>query len=358
MGIPRGDVHNLQPLSRHMVVDYFFRSYFPELDQGFAADHQELLALRMVPVVALGDAALGDVHRELAALFSADDLGEAAAVVGVHPQRIAEPVLGQVAQVGAVQHLLEAVRHIGYGKARAAFPETLQKLHDPSQLHRMDRRDLAVFSHLQDITLECGKESLDHVIDVHQVHDRLRVVHRDGKVPGDVVAEGGDSTVVVGPAPLAEDVGKAEHMNRCTRLLGIAEKQVLPCLLALPIGIIQSSLDGGCYQHRAGVVVLPQRGKQGVGEAEVALHELIHILGPVHSGKMEDKFAVLGESIKEIWIGIDIVEIQVLISLASQFTDEVPTYKAIGSGYQYPHPSGSPRPSARPGCTAGRTASP
>lgn len=57
--------------------------HLPQLDGGGAGDHQEPLPLAHVPVVALGDAGLRDVDRDLAALRCAEELGERAAVIGV-----------------------------------------------------------------------------------------------------------------------------------------------------------------------------------------------------------------------------------------------------------------------------------
>jgi len=299
-----------------MVVDHFSSPDLSELDQGLPAYHHKLLALAVVPMVALGDSRLGDVHRELASFSSTDNLGEAAPVIGIHLQSIAELVLGQIAQVGAVQHLLEAIAHIGYREACPALPESLEELHDSSQIHRMNGTDLAESIFFDDITLECREESLDHIVDIHQVHDHIRVVDHNWKVSCDVVAEGGNRTVVVGPAPLAEDVGKAEHIYRCSCLLSISEKQVLARLLASSIEIVQLCLDGGGDEHRTGIVVPLQRGKQGVGEAEVPSHELIQFLGPVYTGQVVDKLAVHGVGVQQFRIGIDIVEIQIPVPYA------------------------------------------
>ncbi|MPM96801.1 hypothetical protein SDC9_143966 [bioreactor metagenome] len=192
----------------------------------------------------------------------------------------------------------------------------------------MDGTDLAESIFLGYITLECSNECLDHIVYVHQVHDHLRVVDRDGKVSCNVVAEGGNSTVVVGPRPLAEDVGKAEYIHSSTCFLCICKEQVLTRLLAPSIRVVQLCLDGGGDEHRAGIVVLPQGGKQGIGEAEVALHEFLLILGPIYSGKVEDEPAVLGIFIQQLRFGVDVVEIQIFVSLASQFSDEVLPYEA------------------------------
>lgn len=106
-----------------MVVIDFLCPDLSELYQGLSTYNQELLALGVVPMVALGDSRLGDVHRKLAPFFCTENLGEGPSVVGVHLQRIAELVIRQVAQVGAVQHLLEAVAHIGHREACPAIPE-------------------------------------------------------------------------------------------------------------------------------------------------------------------------------------------------------------------------------------------
>ncbi|MPM79013.1 hypothetical protein SDC9_126029 [bioreactor metagenome] len=158
----------------------------------------------------------------------------------------------------------------------------------------MDGGDPAEVVLNQDITLECREESLDHIVDVDQAHDHLRVVDRDGKVSCNVVAEGSHRAVVVGPRPLAKDVGKTEYIGGSTCLLCICKEQVLTRLLAPAVGVVQLCLDGGGDEHRAGIVVLPQGGKQGIGEAEVSLHEFLLLLRPIYSGKVEDEPAVLG----------------------------------------------------------------
>ena len=56
-------------------------------------------------MLTLGDARLGDVDGHLAAVLGVHQLGEAAAVVTVHLQRVLEPVCGQVGQVQGVELL-------------------------------------------------------------------------------------------------------------------------------------------------------------------------------------------------------------------------------------------------------------
>jgi len=192
----------------------------------------------------------------------------------------------------------------------------------------MDGGYLAILSYLQDITLECSQESLDHIIDVHQVHYHLGVVDRNGKVSCNVVTEGCHRTVVVGPAPLAENVGKAEYIHDRACLLGIGEEQILTRLLAPSIGVFHLCLDGGGDKYGTGVVVLLQGGEQGIGETEVALHELFLVLGAVHPGKVENKFTVLGIRVQQLGIGVDVVEVELIMAFASQLGDEVSPYEA------------------------------
>ena len=61
-----------------------------------SAHHHKLLVLGMVPVLAFRNARLGDVHRELPAVGSTDNLCKTAAVVHIHLQGIAEPFFRQV----------------------------------------------------------------------------------------------------------------------------------------------------------------------------------------------------------------------------------------------------------------------
>ena len=65
---------------------------------------------------------------------------------------------------------------------------------------------------------------VDDIVDIDQIHHYRRVVDGDGQAIGDVVAESGHGTVVVGPAPLAEDIGETVDEHLGTRGLGIVEE--------------------------------------------------------------------------------------------------------------------------------------
>ena len=67
---------------------------------------------------------------------------------------------------------------------------------------------------------------------------RGRVIDCNGQVPGNIVAEGGYSRVVVGLLhPLADKVGKAVDEDLCSGLFSVAEKEILPLLFERPYSL-------------------------------------------------------------------------------------------------------------------------
>ena len=75
------------------------------LDEAVTLDHNELLKLGVVPVLALGYAGLGNVDAHLTGIKGVYQLGEAAAVIYVHPERECGLLVWQVAEVGTVEFL-------------------------------------------------------------------------------------------------------------------------------------------------------------------------------------------------------------------------------------------------------------
>ena len=59
------------------------------------------------------------------------------------------------------------------------------------------------------VAFEGGKHLVYEVIDVEELQLDAGVIDGIGKVVGKGVAEGGDGAVVVGTAPLAEEIGEA-----------------------------------------------------------------------------------------------------------------------------------------------------
>ena len=110
---------------------------------------------------------------------------------------------------------------------------------------------------------QCIQHLLHQIVDVEKLQLCTAVVDADGQIVGDVVAESRHGAVVVGAAPLAEEVGEAVDEHLRARFRGIAEKQLLPRLLAAAVVAVVSAderrLNGRGQHHRAGVVMLFER---------------------------------------------------------------------------------------------------
>ena len=202
--------------------------------------------------------------------------------------------------------------------------------------------------------LEGVDELIDKVIDVEELHLHGAVVDLDGKVVGDVVAEGGDGGVVVRTTPFAEEVRESidEDFGAC--LLGILEHEFLACLLALAVlggaeATCKGGLDGAADHDRTGVVVFLEGVEQYGGETKIAFHELLRILRTVDTGKVEDEGAVLTPAVELLGSGIDVIfidgfdRLREVVPLGLAITDvlelstEVSSYKTFGSGNENFH---------------------
>ena len=87
MGVAGEHVHGLDLVAIHFPFQNFSLRVVQValLDESVAFDHDELLELGVVPVLALGDARLGDVDAHLPRIQGVNQLGEGAAVIYVHP---------------------------------------------------------------------------------------------------------------------------------------------------------------------------------------------------------------------------------------------------------------------------------
>ena len=95
-----------------------------------AGDHDELLPLGVVPVLALGDAGLGDVDAHLAAVQRVDQFRERAALVDVHLQVEYGLVFWQVRQERAVQTLGERIsRDFGNQQRLGLVGKFMEQVH-------------------------------------------------------------------------------------------------------------------------------------------------------------------------------------------------------------------------------------
>lgn len=150
------------------------------------------------------------------------------------------------------------------------------------------------------------------VIDVEQFKFYTWVVDCDGEIIGDVVAEGSYGTIIIGTAPFAIEVGEAIDQDLGSRLLSILQEQVLASFLAATVlAIAKTACQGRLLRagehHGASILMGLQRVKQGGGEAEVTLHELVIVLGAVYASEIEHEVTFLAPCVKLLGGGVEVV---------------------------------------------------
>ena len=96
------------------------------------------------------------------------------------------------------------------------------------------------------LALQGADHLLDKVIDVEQFKFYTWVVDCDGEIIGDVVAECGYGTVIVGTAPFAIEVGEAIYQYFGSCLLAILKEQVLASLLTSTVLAVTEASSQGC----------------------------------------------------------------------------------------------------------------
>ena len=96
------------------------------------------------------------------------------------------------------------------------------------------------------LPLQAADHLVHQVIDVQEFQLHRRVVDRIWEVMGNGMAEGRDGGIVVGPAPLAEQVREAVHQHLRAGVLAVLEEQVLPSLLAPAVlGVSEPARERG-----------------------------------------------------------------------------------------------------------------
>ena len=330
-------VHGFDLFAAHLEFYDLVGADLAFLNQGAAAHHDKEFPLGVVPMFALGDSRLGNVHAELAAVRRLQELGKAAAGVHVHLEREAHLFLGQVAQVGGIELLREAaVRDFGHHERLRLVVEDLQQVYDFAKLDLVDRRDVTVkvlgcvhFGGLSELAFaghhvhsvegavvfpacQGGNHVFHQVVDVEQFHVHIRVVHLDGQVVGDIVAEGRHGTVVVRTAPLAEKIRETVNQNASAGLAAVIKEQFLPRFFAASVLAVaktasQRSLNAAAEHYRALVAVLLKSVEQSARETEVPGHELAVVLGAVHSGEVEHEIGLGTVFVQLLRSRIDIV---------------------------------------------------
>ena len=325
VGVAGEHVDGLDLVAGDFEVEDFAGADLALLDEGAAADNDEEFPFGVVPVLALGDAGLGDVDAELAVAQGLEELGEGAAGVGVGLEREGDFFLGEVAQEGAVELFGEtAGGDLGDDEGLALGFETVQEFDNLAEGGFVGRGDVAVGAVLHREYAQAVEvaavlfplEGFDHlvhqVVDVEELELDGGVVDGVGEVVGDGVAEGGDGAVVVGAAPFAEEVREAVDEHLCARIFAVFEEQVFTGFFAAAVfGVAEAAGEGGLLgaaeHHGAAVAVLFVGVEQGAGEAEVAGHEFFLVLGAVDAGEVEDEVGFCAGLLQICGGGVEVV---------------------------------------------------
>ena len=315
----------LDVVTADLVVEDFIGAFLAELDETMAADDDELFPLGVVPVLSLGDARLADVDGYLSALGRMDEFGEGTSLVDIHLQVEDGFLFRQVAEVGRIEFLGEGVGwNLGDHQRLRHGVKLMQQFHYLAKGHLMGHHAVAISSRCRRDDVESlelammflafkGIEHLiDQVVDIEQFQFHARVVDGDREVVGDVVAEGGDSAVVVRAAPFAEEVREAVYQDLHALFFAIFQEELLPCLLAAAVfrvaeAACQRGLLRGGEHDGTSVAMLLQGVEQCGGEAEVAFHELALFLGAVHPCQVEDEVGLGTVCIEQHRVGVDVV---------------------------------------------------
>ena len=120
-----------------------------------------------------------------------------------------------------------------------------------------------------------------------------------------MMAEGCHHGIVVGAAPLAEQVRQAVDHPACAGFLAVSEEQLLRRFFGLPVGTSgvpsgQTGLNGGGEQYRAAVTAFQKHLQQSAGEVCVSDCKFSRILGPVHASQVDHEiclFAVVRQGL-------------------------------------------------------------
>ena len=337
----------------------------PLLNQAVTGHDDEQLPLGVVPVLALGDAGAADVDGHLAAVGGMDELGKGAPVVRVHFQGILEFVGRQIGQVQGIQLLSKAaIGHFRHHQGRRLRLELLQQVHNLAQGDLVGHGDAAVASvGLQDglyalelavllLAFQQVEHALHQVVDVQQFQFGAAVVDGEGFIVGHGPTEGGDGAIVLGAA-VAHEVDETVDGHFGPGLLGVGEKELLPCLLAAAILAVaeasgQGGLDGAGQHDGRLVGVLFQAVQQVRGKAKVAFHEVFRILRAVDTGQVEDEVSFPAICVQFFRSGAQIVFVN-LVNMQSgaglvfavpdvfQVVAQGGSHHALGTCYQNVH---------------------
>lgn len=153
------------------------------------------------------------------------------------------------------------------------------------------------------MSLDGVQDFLDQIVDIYELKRGVGITNRDRQISRYVVAKGCDDGIVVGSAPLAEEIGQAIHHDIRTRFPAVFENELLCALLGLPVeaaGVAsrQTRLNGRGQQHGTAPVVFAEYTKKPTRKVRVARFKFAFVLRSVHARKVDDKISPTAEPLK------------------------------------------------------------
>jgi len=272
-----------------IVFPFLILADFAQPNEPGSADYHELLVLAVVPVVAFGDAGLGDVDADLSPVGRAQEFGEAAAGVNIHLQVVGKLLGRQIGEPGAVEFGDQGAREIRDTKRCTDLGEAFYGVGDEAQRRLVVHGNHTIVAGAGLVPVQRPYHLVDQVVDMDDIHRRRGIVHLYRHIVGHIVAEGRYRRVIVGLAPLTIEIGKSVDEHLRARLSGVSEEQLLPRLLALAVlraGVtpFKARLHRRGQDYRSRILMLFQARQQLAGKTEIARHKFALILGPVHPG--------------------------------------------------------------------------
>ncbi len=365
MGVAREHVDGLDVVAGDLELDDLVRVQPALLDEPMPGDHDEELPFGVMPMLPLRDARLGDVDGHLAGVQRMHELRERAAVIDIHLERERHLRGREIAQVGRIQLLRErALRDVRDHQRPGLRGELVEQVDNLAQRRPVRRGHIAIAAvlhreHPETVELaavllpaQAGDHLVHEIVDIQQLQLHRRVIDRIRQVVRHRVAERRHRGIVVGPAPLPEQVREPVNQHLSTRVDAIVEEQLLPRLLAaavlrVPETACERRLLAAGEHHRADVVVLLERVEKRAGESEIAFHELRSILRPVHPREIEHEVRLRAPTVQFLGRGIKVVFIHLrdgnaIVAGLSVFdvfelSAKVSAYEAFGAGDKYLH---------------------
>ena len=151
MGIAGEHMHRLDVVAINLPLQHFAFGIVEValLNQSMPFHYNELLELGVVPVLAFGDARLGDVNAHLTCIEGVYQLGEATTVIHIHLQVKGGLLVRQITEVGAVELLGKAAsRYLRNHQRLGLFGELLKQINNTTKGNLMSNRYVAIAAYL------------------------------------------------------------------------------------------------------------------------------------------------------------------------------------------------------------------